>query len=100
MSDYEIHAIRYGHDAKRKQFIAIMRKVHYKDASATGFSVTFFSPFDSVNYPSIVLARHPVARYSQVQAQFFETIVLEELANYCNQSEEVAKLVQLAASYA
>lgn len=88
------------HDAKRKQFIAIMRKVHYKDASTTGFSVTFFSPFDSVNYPSIVIARHPVARYSKTQAHFFETIVLEELANYCEQSEEVAKLVQLAASYA
>lgn len=88
------------HDKKRKEFTATMRKVHWRNADTPGISITFFSPFDYVNYPSITLARYPLPRYSATAMEFFAEIVAENLAGYCEQSSVLTEMVETAASYA
>jgi hypothetical protein len=88
------------HDKKRKEFRATMRKVHWKYSDTPGISITFFSPFDHANYPSVTIARFPVARYSATALEFFEEMVTQSLVEACEKSTALAEMVDAASSYA
>lgn len=88
------------HDGGNKQFIASLRKVHWKPSETAGITITFMSPFDRVNYPYATLMRVPVSRYSEKALKAFEKEVIADLPKLADQSQVVADLIGIANSIA
>lgn len=85
------------HDQRNKQFVATLRKAHWKPSeSSANIVITFISPFDKVNYPFITLMRLPVSRYSEKALKAFEQSVITQLPTMADQSPTVAQLIGVA----
>ena len=91
--------LRISHDSKRKTLKATLSKAHWKNSDSPGFSITFMSPFDAINYPSFTVATMSLPRYSGTQARIFEEVVRNSLAQYCETSQAVSALVDTALTY-
>jgi hypothetical protein len=84
------------HDASNKQFIASLRKVHWKPSETAGITITFMSPFDRTNYPYATVMRVPVSRYSEKALKAFEQSVIAELPKLADQHQVIADLIGIA----
>lgn len=89
--------LEVSHDQRNKQFVATLRKIHWKPSdSNANIMITFMSPFDKVNYPFVTLMRLPVSRYSDKALKAFEQSVIAQLPTIADQSPTVAQLVGVA----
>lgn len=88
------------HDGGNKQFIASLRKIHWKPSDTAGITITFVTPFDRANYPYVILMSAPVSRYSEKSLKAFEQSVIAELPKLADQHEVVARLIGIANSIA
>lgn len=72
--------LEFDHNPKRKQYEATIRRVLWQPSA--GFTVTSFTLFDRVNYPSLVFATKAVGRYGDKSFAEFEAQVLATLDHH------------------
>ena len=90
--------LRLSHDSNRKQYVAHLSVSWWQPTTSTGFTVTLWAPFDSVNYPSGCVLVTPVARYGDKSFAKFESEALEAL-NIADSDSVVGNLVKRIQSY-
>lgn len=69
--------LEFSHDAKRKQYDASIRLVHWQPHAT--MTVTSFTIFDFATYPASKFATQAVARYGDKSFAEFERVVLASL---------------------
>ena len=72
--------LEFSHNAKRKQYEATIRRMLWQPCD--NFTITAFTVFDRVNYPSVCFATKPVGRYGDKSFAEFEKQVLDELDDH------------------
>jgi hypothetical protein len=72
--------LAFRHDAKRKQYEASIRLVHWQPHAT--MTVTSFTVFDFATYPATKFATQAVGRYGDKSFAEFERTVLASLGKY------------------
>ncbi len=72
--------LAFRHDAKRKQYEATIRLVHWQPHAT--MTVTSFTIFDFITYPASKFATQAVGRYGDKSFAEFERVVLASLDEY------------------
>ena len=72
--------LAFRHDAKRKQYEATIRLVHWQPHAT--MTVTSFTVFDFATYPASKFATQAVGRYGDKSFAEFERVVIASLDEY------------------
>ena len=72
--------LEFSHDAKRKQYDATIRLVHWQPHAT--MTVTSFTIFDFATYPATKFATRAVGRYGDKSFMEFEQTVLASLGTH------------------
>lgn len=88
--------LEFEHNAKRKEYRADLRKVHWKSNTDKSFTYNIFSPYQHDLYPSVRLGVMAVSRYSDKSLTEFANRVIAKLDEHCEGSPVVLNLVQIA----
>ena len=72
--------LEFSHNAKRKQYEAVVRLVHWQPHA--NMTVTSFTVFDFITYPASKFATQAAGRYGDKSFAEFQQVVLASLDGY------------------